>query len=194
MNKLILSFLAAFALSSTFRVDNVAKAETSIYEKMTLREKLSSYQSFEALKVEAVSSTSLIKSNRLPEELIMNGLMEAVHLAFSQHHGLTLSPEKLFITILQGVAIHINQDPKKHRAALGIQHEGKVNLDLLYNKLIRGNSNNDWPLVFDYFKRKIGEYLPNDLFSQLEKPFTTSTDLSVVVTSITIMDSFKAYF
>ncbi|KAJ9065162.1 hypothetical protein DSO57_1022574 [Entomophthora muscae] len=194
MNKLILSCLATYALSSTFRVDNVTTAKTSIYKEMTLREKLSSYQSFRNIRVEAVSPTSLIKSRYLPEELIMNGLMEAVHLAFSQHHGLTLSPEKLFITILQGVAIHINKDPEKHRAALGIKHEGKVPLGIRSDKLIMGDANNNWPLVFNYFKRKIGKYLPEDLFSQLEKPFTTSTKLSVAVTSLTIMDSFKAYF
>ncbi|KAJ9057132.1 hypothetical protein DSO57_1025384 [Entomophthora muscae] len=194
MNKLILSCLAGFALSSTFRVDNVTTAETTIYQEMTLREKLSSYQSFRNIRVEAVSPTSLIKSRYLPEELIMNGLMEAVHLAFSQHHGLTLSPEKLFITILQGVAIHINQDPKKHRAALGIKHEGKIRLGIRYDNHIMGSDNNTWPVIIDSFTKLLGAFLPEDLFSQLEKPFTTSTDLSVVVTSATIMDSYKVYF
>ncbi|KAJ9059118.1 hypothetical protein DSO57_1005917 [Entomophthora muscae] len=194
MNKLILSFLAGFSLSSTFRVDNVTTAETSIYQEMTLREKLGRYQAFEAVQVEAVSSNGLINSDRLPEELIMNGLLEAVHLAYSQHHGLTLSPKKMFITILQGVAIHINQDPEKHRAALGIKHDGKVQLDIRYDNMTLGSAENNWPLVFNTFKMMLGGFLPEDIFSQLEKPFTTSTDLSVVVTSITIMDSFKAYF
>ncbi|KAJ9059119.1 hypothetical protein DSO57_1005918 [Entomophthora muscae] len=194
MNKLILSFLAGFALSSTFRVDNVTTAETSIYKEMSLHDKLRLYQALETAKVEAVSSNSLINSKRLPRELAMNGLLEAVHLAYSQHHGLTLSPEKMFITILQGVAIHINQNPEKHRAALGIKHDGKVQLGIRYDNMTLGSTENNWPLVFNTFKRMLGGFLPEDIFSQLEKPFTTSTDLSVVVTSITIMDSFKAYF
>lgn len=86
------------------------------------------------------------------------------------------------------MAIHLNQDPEKHRASLGIQHEGKLGLEVKDNSLRIGSQANNWQHVFNAFKKEIGGHLPEDLFSELAKPF--STDLSVAVT----MDSFKAYF
>ena len=63
--------------------------------------------------VEAVSSVPPGGGRVLAKH---NMLAQAVHTAFYEHLPLRLSPDAIWITIAQGLALHINQDPEHHRS------------------------------------------------------------------------------
>jgi len=54
-------------------------------------------------------------------------LIDAVHLAFSQHRPLTLSPDSIWLTISQGFAHHIAENAEALRHRL-VRHTGKTEL------------------------------------------------------------------
>lgn len=52
--------------------------------------------------------------------------------------------------IAQGFANHINTNPEKYRSLLGIQHEGKKDINVRNDSLVRGSKSNDWQSVFGF--------------------------------------------
>ncbi len=52
-----------------------------------------------------------------------NPLVEAIHLAFSRHLPLTLSPDVIWLTIVQGFSHHVNQFPEALRGRLVTHQE-----------------------------------------------------------------------
>src|SRR5882672_8372400 len=56
-----------------------------------------------------------------------NPLVEAIHLAFSRHLPLTLSPDAIWLTIVQGFSHHVNQFSEALRGRL-VTHQGQRDL------------------------------------------------------------------
>ena len=56
-----------------------------------------------------------------------NPLVGAIHLAFSRHLPLTLSPDAIWLTIVQGFTHHVNQFPEALRGRL-VTHQGQRDL------------------------------------------------------------------
>ena len=56
-----------------------------------------------------------------------NPLVGAIHLAFSRHLPLTLSPDAIWLTIMQGFSHHVDQFPEALRGRL-VTHEGQRDL------------------------------------------------------------------
>jgi hypothetical protein len=57
----------------------------------------------------------------------VNGFMQAVHMAWAQHLPLRIRPDDIWLLILQGLCIHVNNKPEKHRKKL-VYHMGKMPL------------------------------------------------------------------
>jgi Domain of unknown function (DUF4419) len=72
-----------------------------------------------------------------------NPLISAAHLSFAEHYPLKLTPDVIWLVILQGVATHINSDPERYRSVL-VAHEGKKKLDVRCDDIVRGNSSTKW--------------------------------------------------
>jgi len=73
-----------------------------------------------------------IVHGRSPELRVVAGprshpLLDAVHLAFSEHRPLVLSPDVVWLTIAQGVAQHVRLHAEELRPRL-VRHAGKREL------------------------------------------------------------------
>ncbi|KAJ9085476.1 hypothetical protein DSO57_1013522 [Entomophthora muscae] len=175
----------------------VTKASVDALSTQTVFERISTHSNFSQTKIESVSKNTILKYDRLPHKLCVNGFAEAVHLAYDQHYGLLLSPDHIFIVILQGLSIHINQDAEKHRQVLGLGNLApgtKQEIDIRRDHFTLGNFDNDWQGVFPDFKDAIGSKVSKDLYTILASEFSTSTPLSIAITSLSIMDIFKNFF
>lgn len=183
--------LVLVAHAFAFHVTDVAKNSVRDLKQFELRDVLLTNKQYSSHKVVGASSTKYINSTNQDNEYGLNSLLKAVHLAFAGHHGLTLSPEVLYVAIVQGLSAHINMDPEKHRKAAGIAFEGKVGLklDLRVHRQVR-----TWEDAFTHFSSEIGKWIPKDLEGELKPTFTTATPLSTAVTAMTIMDVYKGYF
>ena len=79
-------------------------------------------------------------------------LLQASHVAFDEHRPLVLSPDILWITIVQGLALHINADPERFRKTF-VDFEGKQEIEVEHDGLIKGALENPWHEVFDMFSQ-----------------------------------------
>lgn len=123
-----------------------------------------------------------------------NPLLAAVYLAFSHHLPLTLSPDAIWNTSMQGVSTHVSNDPEKHRHTF-VSHAGKQTLAVRDDTFRRGAPNNDWGRLACKFTELIGEKLTGKSALQaMNTEFSTTDATARVAHAITFMDVVKSYF
>lgn len=115
-----------------------------------------------------------------------NGFLAAVHLAFSQHLPLTLSPDIVWLAILQGFARHV----KVHAAQLEgrlMEHPGKHTIQITV-----GLSEWDWPTAFDQFATAL-EGHAGPWMRDLQADFSTTGKIERAASQVALMDVFSPY-
>lgn len=133
------------------------------------------------------SSDSFISESKFD-----NNFVAAINCAYSNHYPLTLSPDDVWITLVQGFSAHVNQNAEKLRNKF-VKHEGKEIIRVERNSFIKGSPNNNWQGVFSEFSDKISEYIgkQRDL---IVSNFSTTTEIEKAVSQVCLMDCMKQYF
>jgi hypothetical protein len=109
----------------TFPVDDVKPADKAL-TKDTLSKAFAN-RSGRAVVAMAESDRPVVASpapNNPRMHQALNGLIETVHLAFSQHRPLILSPDCIWLVIAQGFGHHINENAERLRGRL-VSHKGR---------------------------------------------------------------------
>jgi len=127
-------------------------------------------------------------------EGIKNKLVEAALRAFTNHHGLVLTPDVIAITLWHGFADHINSDPERWRKELGIQFEGKTDIVVNRNDFQLGNPKNDWESVFPEFAEKIRQNIDPDLHDNILGEYSTTGTVERLASAIVLMDTTQNFF
>jgi hypothetical protein len=123
----------------------------------------------------------------------MNLLAKAVHTAFYEHYPLRFSPDVIWLTILQGLAKHIDKDPEGQRANF-VDFKVKKTLVITREEFVEGSPKNDWTTVFPEFAGQIASYIGDEKASALASDFTTSSETDQICAHIALMDTVKHYF
>lgn len=123
----------------------------------------------------------------------LHPVVGAIHESFNEHRPLKLSPDTFWLLICQGLAKHINHNPKEMREYL-VDFSGKKKLTVSRDSFRKGSKENDWPNVFPEFIEQIKENSTSDLANTMNLEFSTTTPTIQVAYQISIMDSFKAFF
>lgn len=117
----------------------------------------------------------------------------AVYKAYADHRPLTISPDMIWLMIMQGFAQHVDANAEELRD-LFVDFDGKKMLNVKRNDFVRGSPDNDWESVFPEFAEQI-EIYTRDGLEKLTKPsFSTSTAVEQSAFRITLMDAMSAYF
>lgn len=116
-------------------------------------------------------------------------LIDAVHVAFSQHRPLTLSPDDIWLVIAQGFSHHIaeNADVLRH---LLVRHRGRHQLVATVADL----SPASFKHAISSFSTQIREATHPVLHETLVCDFSTTTPAIRTASEVTLMDSFSSYF
>ena len=117
-------------------------------------------------------------------------LAGAVHLAFSEHRPLRLTPDHIWLTIAQGFAHHVNNNSEVLRSRL-IGFQDKMVLQVTTSKL---EGPEDWAEVIDEWAEDIGDFIPRELSQTLPCDFTTTTPAARIASQIVMMDAFQRFF
>ncbi|GAA2874767.1 hypothetical protein Acy02nite_36800 [Actinoplanes cyaneus] len=110
-------------------------------------------------------------------------LLGAVTRAFSDHRPLTLSPDVVWLTVLQGVARHLRVHADRLRDRL-VGHRGRE----LLTVVISGAP--DWPEVVAAFEAK----LPDSFGEVFTVGFSTSSAVDRMAGRVVLMDAWSSYF
>jgi hypothetical protein len=123
-----------------------------------------------------------------------NQYVAALHNAFAEHYAFVLNPDDIWLLIMQGLSIHINLNAEKYRDVL-VDFQGKKEIVVRHDGLVRGNDNNTWDLVFPIFESEISNLIKDSNVAKLIVPnFSTTTEIDKTCFRISLMDIAKSYF
>jgi hypothetical protein len=127
-----------------------------------------------------------------PHPSAMNSFVGAVHEAFAHHYPLTLSPDDVWIAIIQAFAIHVSENSEALRGQF-VRHEGKAVLRVRRDNFVKGSPENDWPGCFMEFSNQIAGYIgkKRDL---VVSAFSTTGPVEWAVSEVVLMGAMKNYF
>jgi hypothetical protein len=122
----------------------------------------------------------------------LHPFLAAVHIAFAQHYPLIISPDFVWLCLIQGLALHVNTNAEKLRHQF-VGHEGKAKIIVDRNDLIKGSADNPWPEVFGEFSTQIKGYIGNK-HELIVADFSTTGAVERAVSEIVLMDVLQQYF
>ncbi|KAI8896083.1 hypothetical protein BC833DRAFT_598946 [Globomyces pollinis-pini] len=123
-----------------------------------------------------------------------HGLILALHTAFRYHLDFSVSPDDVWTIINFGLGDHINANPEKYRALLGIKFEGKKDILIRRPGMHLQADLDSWLSVFDEFDQKIVKETTTGFASQLSLNFSTTSKVRSIVNTIGLMGSMKSFF
>ena len=121
-------------------------------------------------------------------------LATAVHRAFYDHCPLILSPDAVWVTIMQGLAQHCAQAGEDMRAAWGMTHEGKMTIDVFREDDFLDGGQHDWAGVVAEFSDKVGAVIGQERLALAECSFSTSSATDRVVSRVALLDCVQRFF
>ncbi len=124
-----------------------------------------------------------------PKGGLLHPLMEAVHLAFSNHRPLALSPDTIWLTIAQGFGHHVRENTEALRHQI-VRHEGKQALSISTDSL----SPDRWPDFISQFSAAIQANSDPVLYETLTCDFSTTTPSIRTSSEVALMDTYQYYF
>lgn len=131
-----------------------------------------------------------------PDSLVLDcsvhPLIAAANKAYDCHLPLVLSPDIIWLALIQGTALHINQNPEKHRKSF-VAHEGKKTILVHRDSFVKGIPN-PWENVFSEFSSKIKEDIGEENHAAFVQKFSTTGPVEMAAFEVTLMEGMKNYF
>jgi Ni,Fe-hydrogenase maturation factor len=118
-----------------------------------------------------------------------NPLIQATHIAYSDHLPLILTPDIIWYCISNAAAIYINKYSEELRKTF-VDHEGKQTITVQ----MLNRPGKEWDSVFNKLSGQIKEKTKNGIVDMLEANFSTTNAISKVSSQIVIMDAMQKYF
>merc|ERR1711971_1260608 len=124
------------------------------------------------------------------------GLLSTIYEAYGNHYNLRTGPEDWWYTIIQTVALAIDENSKSDKVRqFFVQHEGKKELEVIVGPPPLKLDSIDYTWLFDQFSQKIEENINvPEYVQQMIPDFTTTTSVHRIVSQITLMCSVQEYF
>ena len=125
-------------------------------------------------------------------------LINALNIAYSNHIPVEISPDDIWLTILSGLSIHLNNNANaKNKFAKdnNLSTSNKKQPIDIHTTFTYDNPNNDWLSVFPMFSSAIQSKLQSPtIVSLTNSSFSTSTNISTSAFQIALMDACKDFF
>jgi hypothetical protein len=116
-------------------------------------------------------------------------LIDAVHIAFSQHRPLTLSPDAIWLVIAQGFGHHVAENAETLRGRL-VRHQGRRDLVAKITALTLA----EFAYGIAGLSSQIREATDPVLHETLVCDFSTTTPAIRTASEVALMDTFSSYF
>jgi len=122
-----------------------------------------------------------------------NALLQAVYGAFTRHTPLVLSPDMIWLTVLQGLACHINRYPEDMRRHF-VTHDSAVELIVRRDDFVLGSFENPWEEVFTEFSGQIRSHITPHSYDLIVSNFSTTGAVERAAQEVVLMDVVQSYF
>ena len=120
-----------------------------------------------------------------------NAFIMAIHTSFDEHRPLSLSPDAIWLTICQGVSIHINQHFDELEAFI-FKAEKPDKFVVRNDDLPNGSVH--WADLLHAFSDSTTKYVNDDYYAFFVPEFSTTTDIITTSYEITMLEGFSQAF
>lgn len=122
-------------------------------------------------------------------QTFLHPLIQAVDLAFSDHRPLVLSPDCIWLTIMQGFGHHLQEHAEALRGR-AVRHEGKKELSVETKSL----APECWPALISQISSQIRDQSDAVLYETLLCEFSTTTPTIKTACEVALLDTYQRYF
>jgi Domain of unknown function (DUF4419)/SMI1 / KNR4 family (SUKH-1) len=126
------------------------------------------------------------------QKVSFHPLLAAAHFAFSQHRPLVLSPDMIWVAVLQGVARHVRNQAERLRDRF-VGHQGKLEICVERDDLLPGSPENAWDGVIHDLSLAIKKHL-GPRYDELISDFSTTGPVERTACEVALLDTFQPYF
>ena len=138
--------------------------------------------------------SSDLTANKYVQDLDGLTTLQGYYKAYVKHIPICITPDILWMLIIQGFSRHIDLNSEKLRSKL-VQFKGKKTLFVDGDeKTIDDITKEGWERTFNEFVEKIRSNVGGLMINLLTPCFTTTTPTIQVASQIAIMSAFKNYF
>jgi hypothetical protein len=117
----------------------------------------------------------------------LHPFVATVHESFAGHYPLSFGPQHIWLLVMQGIAAHFRLHAERLRSKV-VAHEGKEKIVVSFTPPF------DWTTVFPLFLSEIKKRTMGDLAGLASKPFSVSTPVSTIASTVALMDCMQHYF
>jgi hypothetical protein len=125
-------------------------------------------------------------------EVTFHPLLAAAHRAFSQHRPLVLSPDMVWVALVQGLARHVRNHAERLRDRF-VGHPGKLEIAIMRTDLLKGSPENAWDGVSGDLSLAIRSHL-GPRHDELVSDFSTTGPVERTACEVALLDTFQPYF
>lgn len=122
-----------------------------------------------------------------------NKFIIALELAFAKHKAFVISPDMLWLIILQGFSNHVNINAEELQDKF-VSHNGKLRIDVRDDTFIKGLFKNNWKGIFANFSKKIETQTKSAVIDLLIPTFTTTSYIEKFAFRVATLKSMSQYF
>ncbi|OHT01025.1 hypothetical protein TRFO_07698 [Tritrichomonas foetus] len=137
-----------------------------------------------------------ILSTSVKEDLVYKGehpLLEGYVFAFCEHRPITITPDIIWLLIIQGFTHHVAANSEKFKNEF-VKFNGVETLKVKKNMFPEEATEKDWMEIFDELADQISSFTGSELIENLTSNFTTTTPVSKAASQLTIMAAMQNYF
>ena len=114
-------------------------------------------------------------------------LIQGFITAYKKHYPITISPDMIWLLFLQGYSRFMEKYHEKVRYNY-VNFENKKTISVTRNNMIPERATNQvWNGIIDEFTQKIKNQVGENLISNLESNFTTTTPVSLITSQVSII-------
>lgn len=122
-----------------------------------------------------------------------NAFVATSNACYAEHRPLIISPDSIWLLIVQGLANHINENSEALRYKI-VDFDGKEKIIVEREPdFLRGNPDNDWPSIVSDFDSLLEEYI-GDHRDLIMDSFSTTEEIERTAFGVTMMYALKSYF
>ncbi len=122
----------------------------------------------------------------------MHSFVTALHFAFAEHRPMVISPDMIWLLILQGLSGHIHANPDQFKDKILNQNYKKE--ILVINDKLRIGSNKFWPEVALSLSDSVTNRVYESYSNLFLKQFSTSNLQSQIAFKVAMLNSLNLYF
>ena len=125
----------------------------------------------------------------------INNILQGFYSAYENHLPIRLTPDIIWLLIVQGFASHVNYNSNQLREKF-VNFEGKKKLEIIISKYhsYKQMKSRDYEMLFENLTEEIKTYTGEELINTIDFNFSTSDKITKVVGYASIMSSMKQYF